>query len=365
VRGRQAAGELGLAVAAVVAALVVGGVLVWAAGDNPLFFFRLIAESAFGTREGLAYTVFYATPLICTGLAVALAYRCGLLNIGAEGQMVMGALAAAAAALALPDLGLLAAPAALAAGLLAGMVWGGLPGWLRAQFGAHEVIVTIMLNAIASAVASYATTRWLRAPGDQILESAIIPEGAHLARLGALGLPIPERIPLNLTFVLALLAAAGVALFLWRTRWGYEVRAVGSNPEAAAHARILVGRRIVLAMALSGALAALAGVNETLGFRHRYYHDFSPGYGYSGIAVALLGRSSPAGVVAASLLFGALTRASLFVDIFTEHVSREIMLVIQGLVILFVACGAWVMRTGRWAAVEGQTVKPGELQSNA
>jgi simple sugar transport system permease protein len=148
-------------------------------------------------------------------------------------------------------------------------------------------------------------------------------------------------VPLNLTFVLAILAAVAVAVFLWRTKWGYELRAVGINAAAARCARIHVSRQIVLAMAISGALAALAGVNETLGFRYRYYHNFSPGYGFSGIAVALLGRSNPVGVVLAALLFGALIRASLFVDIFTDHVSREIMLVIQGLVVLFVACEAW------------------------
>jgi simple sugar transport system permease protein len=352
------AGELALAAAAVAGALGVGALLVWLAGDSPAFFFLLIAESAFGSTEGLAYTAFYATPLICTGLAVAVAYRCGLLNIGAEGQMVMGALASAVAALALPGAGVLAAPLAGAAGLAAGAVWGGLPGWLRARFGAHEVIVTIMMNAIAAALASLVTVRWLRNPGDQILESVVVPEGAWLPRLGELGVPIPARIPVNLTLLLALVAVAAVSVFLWRTRWGYEIRAVGANPHAAAHARIDVGGRVVLAMALAGALAALGGVNETLGFRHRYYHDFSPGYGFSGIAVALLARGSPAGVVAAAVLFGALTRASLFVDIFTDHVSREIMLVIQGLVILFVACGPWVSRwlLGRRAAAGGPSL---------
>jgi general nucleoside transport system permease protein len=343
---KHLARDIGLAVLAVAAALFVGSLFVWAVGDSPVFFFALVIESAFGSLEGIAYTLFYATPLICTGLAVAIAYRCGLLNIGAEGQMVIGALAAAAAALALPtsesgETTRVAVFVALIAALAAGAVWGGIPGFLRARFGAHEVIVTIMMNAIAFALASYATVTWLRAPGDQILESRMVADGARLPRLGALGLPIPERVPLNLTFVIALVAAVAVAVFLWRTRWGYELRAVGINAAAARCARIDVSRQIVLAMAISGALAALAGVNETLGFRYRYYHNFSPGYGFSGIAVALLGRSNPIGVVLAALLFGALIRASLFVDIFTDHVSREIMLVIQGLVVLFVACEAW------------------------
>jgi len=349
---RSLARDFGLAVLAVVAALAVGSIFVWAVGDSPLFFFALVVQSAFGSLEGIAYTLFYATPLICTGLSVAVAYRCGLLNIGAEGQMVIGALAAAAAALAVPttpegETSRLAVVVALGGGLAAGAIWGGVPGLLRAKFGAHEVIVTIMMNAIAFALASYATVTWLRAPGDQILESRMIAEGARLPRLGALGAPIPERVPLNFTFVIAIVAAVAVALFLWRTRWGFQLRAVGLNAAAAYFARIDVSTQIILAMALSGALAALAGINETLGFRYRYYHNFSPGYGYSGIAVALLGRSNPAGVVVAALLFGALSRASLFVDIFTDHVSREIMLVIQGLVVLFVACEAWFSERSR------------------
>jgi general nucleoside transport system permease protein len=349
---RHLARDLAVAGVAVAAALLVGGLLVWAVGDSPLFFYALVAESAFGSLEGVGYTVFYATPLICTGLSVAVAYRCGLLNIGAEGQMVMGALAAGAAALAMPatpgenggpdQTTPVAVLVALLLGVAAAAAWGAIPGWLRARFGAHEVIVTIMLNAIAAAIAGYFTIRYLRKPGDQILESALIPEGARLPRAGALLPFLPERIPVNLTLAIALLAAAGVALFLWRTRWGFAVRAVGANADAAAHSRIPVGRQIVLAMTIAGALAGLAGVNETLGFRYRYYHDFSPGYGYTGIAVALLGRSHPLGVVLAALLFGALTRASLFVDIFTDHVSREIMLIIQGLVVLFVACEGWL-----------------------
>jgi simple sugar transport system permease protein len=150
-----------------------------------------------------------------------------------------------------------------------------------------------------------------------------------------------------MTLFLALLAVVGVAVFLWRTKWGYELRVVGLNAAAAHYARVNVPRQVVLAMALAGMLAALAGVNETLGFRYRYYHNFSPGYGFSGIAVALLARSNPIGIVLAALLFGALTRASLFVDIFTENVSREIMLVIQGLVVLFVACEAWFAERAR------------------
>jgi simple sugar transport system permease protein len=339
------------ALLAVVAALAVASALVWLVGDDPILFFQLIGQSAFGSIDGLGYTVFYATPLICTGLAFAMAHRCGLFNIGAEGQMVVGALAAGTVALAATDLGALAGLLALIGGVLAGAGWGGLAGYLRARFGAHEVITTIMLNVTAVALASYVTERWLRAPGDQVLESAAIDNAARLPRFGLLG--VPDRIPLNVTVLLALAAAVAVWLLLFRTRVGYEIRVAGISEAAARYAGIDVGLQIVIAMAVSGGLAALAGVNETLGYRYRYYHDFSPGYGYSGIAVALLGRSHPAGIVLAALLFGAMTRAGLFVDIFTDHVSREIMLVIQGLVILFVASERWVFDRLRSRAEAG------------
>lgn len=345
--------ELIFPLVAVLSAFLIGGAVVLAIGDNPVEVYRLLISSSFGifdalgnpTYDNWGYTLFYATPLIFTGLAVALAFNCGLLNIGAEGQLYIGAFAAAWVGITFARLpAWLLVPMAVVAAMAAGGVWGAIPGILKARFGSHEVINTIMLNFIAVGLVSYLTQNHYKAQGDPIMQTVPIGEHAHLARfstlLAPLGLRFPERIPLNLAFLLALLAGLLMAVFLWRTKWGFEIRAVGSNPSAAEYGGINVSRQIVLAMTLSGAIAGLVGVNEVLGYRHRYYHDFSPGYGFAGIAVALLGRNHPIGVVLAALLFGALNRGGLFVDIFTEKVSKDLVQVLQAIIILFVAMEA-------------------------
>ncbi len=338
---RKALRELAFPLAAVVAAFLVGGVLVLAVGDDPLRTYALLIGSALTWPDGIGYTLFYATPLIFTGLAVAVAFRCGLLNIGAEGQLTIAAFATAWVGIELAQLPAFALlPLCFLAAILAGGVWGAVPGVLKARFGAHEVITTIMLNFVAVALASYFTQYHYKPVGDPILETVPIGEGAHIARLGRFLPGFPERIPANLAFPIALVVCVLVYLFLWRTRWGYEIRATGASPQAAQYGGIATGRQVVLAMALSGALAGLVAINEVLGYRYRYYDSFSAGYGFTGIAVALLGRNHPVGVVVASLLFGALLRGGLFVDIFTEHVSKDLVMVLQGLIILFVAAEA-------------------------
>lgn len=323
---------------ALLAAFAGGGLLIAAVGDDPLAVYGLLLGSALSWPDGIGYTLFYATPLIFTGLAVAVAFRAGLFNVGAEGQLYAGAFAAAWVGITCSGLpAWLLAPLAGAAAVAAGGAWGALPGLLKARFGAHEVITTIMLNFIAVAQAAYLTAHHYKQPGDAILETRPIGAGAHLARLGSLVPGLPVRIPLNLAFPAALAACGLVYLLLWRTRWGYELRVTGANPEAAAYGGIAVGRQLVLGMAISGGLAGMVGINEVLGYRYRYYDGFSAGYGFTGIAVALLGRNHPAGVALAALLFGALARGGLFVGIFSEHVSRDLVLVLQGLAILFVA----------------------------
>jgi simple sugar transport system permease protein len=219
-------------------------------------------------------------------------------------------------------------------------VWGAIPGLLKARFGSHEVINTIMMNFIAVALVSYFTQYHYRTPGDPILQSAAISESAHIARLGQFVPGLPLRIPLNVAFLFALAAAVLVYVFLWRTKWGYEMRATGSSPTAAEYGGISVRRQIVLAMAISGALAGMVGVNEVLGYRHRYYDGFSDNYGFTGIAVALLGRNHPAGVVVAALLFAILNRGGIPVDAFTRGVTKDIVQILQATIILFVACEA-------------------------
>jgi len=323
---------------AVIAAFVVGGIVVALIGDDPIETYRLLIGSALSWPDGIGYTLFYATPLIFTGLAVAVGFRCGLLNIGAEGQLTIAAFATAWAGITFASLSAwFLIPLACLTAILSGAAWGAIPGLLKARLGSHEVINTIMMNFIAAGVASALTQSYFKAQGDAILETLPIGVTAHIPRLGTMIPRLPERIPVNLAFVFAVLACAFVYLFLWRTTWGYEIRATGASPQAAEYGGVSVKKQIVLAMALSGGLAGMVAINEVLGYRYRYYQGFSAQYGFTGIAVALLGRNHPAGVLLAAIFFGALIRGGLFVDIFTQNVSKDLVLVLQALVILFVA----------------------------
>ena len=328
-------------VVAVLAAFLVGAILILVIGDNPIETYRLLLGSALWWPDGIGYTLFLATPLIFTGLAVAVAFRAGLLNIGAEGQLYVAAFAATwvgITAAALPPL--LLVPLCMAAAIVGGAFWATIPGILKARFGSHEVINTIMLNFIAVGLLGYFTQYHYRVPGDPIMQTATIGPNAFLPRLGRFIPGLPERIPVNVTFLLALVACALVYVLLWRTKWGYELRATGSNPAAAEYGGISVRKQIVVAMAISGALAGCVGINEVLGYRHRYYDNFSDNYGFTGIAVALLGRNHPVGVLFAALLFAVLTRGGIPVDAFTAHVTKDIVQILQATIILFVAAEA-------------------------
>lgn len=333
---------------AVVAAFLLGGILVFIIGDDPLLVYDLFISSVLHSDDGIGYTLFYATPLIFTGLAVAVAFKCGLLNIGAEGQLVAAAFATAWVGLTLPGLpAFLVVILSMLAAVAVGGIWAGVPGLLKARFGAHEVITTIMMNFIAFSIVSYLTQYHYRKPGDPILETLPIAElkdgalvGPHIPRMHELLPFFPERIPLNVAFLLALAACAAVYVFMWKTKWGYELRAVGVNQAAAEYGGISISRNVVLAMVISGMLAGMVGINEVLGYRYRYYDGFSANYGFTGIAVALLGRNHPVGILLSALLFGALIRSSLFIDIFTDKVSKDWVVVLQATIILFVACEA-------------------------
>ncbi len=334
--------ELFFPLISVIAAFIVAGLLILAIGDNPLVAFGLLFGSALSWPDGIGYTLFYATPLIFTGLAVLVAFRCGLLNIGAEGQLYIAAFATAWIGIAFAGLSAwLLVPFCFLAAIVAGGLWATIPGVLKAKFGSHEVINTIMLNFIAVAIASYFTQYHFRVPGDPIMQTTEIGPGAHIARLGTFIPGLPERIPLNVAFVLALLCCLLVYLFLWRTKWGYELRSTGSNPTAAEYGGISVRKQIIVAMTISGALAGMVGINEVLGYRYRYYDGFSDNYGFTGIAVALLGRNHPVGVIFAALLFAILQRGGIHVDGFSEYVTKDIVQVLQGTIILFVACEAF------------------------
>jgi general nucleoside transport system permease protein len=357
--------ELMFPVLAVIAAFLVGGIIVWMVGDSPLLVYELFLTSAFGSIDGIGYTLFYATPLIFTGLAVAVAFKCGLLNIGAEGQLVAAAFATAWVGLVLPGWpALIVVLLAALAAIFVGGVWAGIPGVLKAKFGAHEVITTIMMNFIAASIVSYLTQYHYRRQGDPILETLPIAEikdgvvvGPHIPRMHALlapfGIDFPAHVPLNLAFLIALATCVLIYVFLWKTKWGYELRAVGVNPSASEYGGISISRNIIAAMVISGMLAGMVGINDVLGYRYRYYDGFSAGYGFAGIAVALLGRNHPAGVLFAAILFGALDRSKLFIDIFTDKVSKDWTVILQAIVILFVACEA-VFRGGAKRLIRGK-----------
>src|SRR5215217_6314115 len=362
--------------AAVFAAFIVGGIIVLLIGDNPFLTFYQLIGNSFGSLNDIGYTLFIATPLIFTGLAVAVAFRCGLLNIGAEGQLYVAAFATAWVGIKFggtmvdvfgksEDWSWMTLPpyllilACMFTAIAAGAVWGAIPGILKAKFGSHEVINTIMLNFIAIALVSYLTQYHYRIPGDPILETSPIAASAHIPRMGRLIPGLPERIPLNVSFVLALVCCGLVYIFLWHTKWGYELRATGSNPAASEYGGISVRKQIVIAMAISGALAGMVGINEVLGYRYRYYDGFSDNYGFTGIAVALLGRNHPAGVVLAALLFAVLQRGGVPVDAFTQHLSKDIVQILQALVILFVAAEAMFIgkRQGGTTSRQGRTAQ--------
>jgi general nucleoside transport system permease protein len=271
-----------------------------------------------------------STPYIFAGLAVALGFRGGLFNIGAEGQLFIGGLAAAFVGYSITGLPwIIHMPLALLAGVLAGALWGSIPGFLKARFGAHEVINTIMMNYIAFRFAEYL----LQGPMGRADGMPITPEVVRSAYLPTL-LPSPVRV--HLGFILALVAAWLVYWFLWKTPRGMEIRMVGINPSAARYAGIRIAFITVLTMGLSGALAGMAGVNQVLGVEHRMVRAFSSGYGFDSIALALLGNSHPLGVVLASLLFGFLQGGAARMQS-VVGVPIEIISIIQGLIIVFVA----------------------------
>lgn len=322
---------------AVALSLGVGAVFIAAIGEDPLAVYALMLRESLGTGYGLGQTLFKATPLVFTGLAVALGFRAGLFNIGAEGQLYLGGLAAALTGAALAGLpAVLLLPLALLAAAAAGAAWGTVPGLLKARFGAHEVINTIMLNFVAFALASF-LGRFVFEPAT--VRTAAVGAGAELARLDVL-FPALRGSPVNLSLPLALLAAAGTGLLLFGTRLGYELRAVGLNAPAAEYGGVSIGRVQVAAMALSGGLAGLGGVNFVLGYKHYFEMNFSAGAGFLGIAVALLGRNHPAGVVVAALFFGALSYGGLVIN---QRVPKELVDVLQGLVILMAISAQVVM----------------------
>ena len=334
-------------------ALAVAGVVVALIGQDPMEVLSFLIYGALGTARGVSYTLYYTTTFIFTGLAVAVAFHGGLFNIGGEGQAIMGGLGTGLVALWLsPYLSAwLLLPLMLVVGAAFGMLWAAVPGYLQAYRGSHVVITTIMFNFIASSVLVYLLVNHLRPVGTMSVESVPFEPSANLPRmheaLAWLGIEWPAS-PLNTSLFIALAAAVALYLFLWRSKAGYNVRAVGSSASAAEYAGINAKRHIVLAMAVSGALAGMVGMNEIAGVSGKLLLEFVSGAGFTGIAVALMGRNHPVGIVFASLLFGALFQGGAEVAFEVKGFSRDMVVLMQGLVVLF--SGAMIYVIAPWVA---------------
>jgi ABC-type uncharacterized transport system permease subunit len=349
-------------------AFAVSALVLMAIGQSPLQVLALLVKGSFGSAAGFSYTLYYATTFVFTGLAVAVAFHAGLFNIGGEGQAMMGGLGAGLAALALaPSLPAWAMlPVMVLAAMAFGMAWAAIPGALQAWRGSHVVITTIMFNFIAAALLVYLLVEPLKEPGNMSPESrafgpsAQVP-GLHIL-LGALGIEWP-RTPLNATLLLAIAASFGAWALLWRSRPGYALRAVGASPDAALYAGIAPRAQILRAMALSGALAGLVGINEIAGVHGRLIADFVAGAGFAGIAVSLIGRNHPLGIGLASLLFGALYQGGAELAFEIQGFSRDMVFTLQGLIVLF--AGAMAQIAGPWLARAWYAVRPSHVRAEA
>ena len=321
--------ELKKSLAAIGIAILVGALFILLSGESPIEAYGALLKGALGSPKSIANTISKSIPLAFTGLAVALGSRCGMLNIGAEGQLHAGAMAAVLTALSLSSFPVsIVLIVSIIAGILAGMIVGGIPGFFKARLNTNEVIVAIMLNYICTLFTSWLVNGPVKSEGSTA-QTEVLPEGVWLGRL------IPQT---QLTTALFILIAVAVLMyiFLWKTSVGYQLRAVGANPSAAGTAGIRVKTYMIMAMVLSGGLAALAGITEVFGKYHRFIEGFSPSFGFTGIAVAILGRNHPAGVLLTALLFGIMDMGALRMGRVTD-VSTNMVTVVQSLVILLVA----------------------------
>ncbi|MDQ7859919.1 MAG: ABC transporter permease [Armatimonadota bacterium] len=326
---------VGVRAGSIVAAFAVGAVFLAATGHDPAHAYREMAVGAFGSSFAVEQTLVKAIPLALAGLGVALAFTMGLWNVGAEGQLAVGALAASwlalsagglPAAVVLPGLTLL--------GALGGAAWALVPAALRAYAGVNEIISTLMLNYVALLWVDYLVFgAWADPTAFSFPYSRRFPEAAHLPRLYG---------DVHAGALAALVAAAGLALLLGRTRWGYEIRTIGASQAAARYAGIPVRRRILLVMATSGALAGLAGAGEVSGVIHRIQQGLSPGYGFTAIIVAWVAQLRPWAVVLVAVLFAALLNGGFVLQ--TAGVPAAIAYMLQAMILTFVLAGEYLLR---------------------
>lgn len=363
---RHAALTIALPVLNVLAALFISGLVMLAIGENPIEVIRLLVIGAFGYGEGIGYTLFYTTNFIFTGLAFAVAMHTGLFNIGAEGQATIGGLGVALVCVYLDFLPfLLILPLAIAAAACFGALWAFIPAYLQANRGSHVVITTIMFNFIASSLMVYLLVNVLAPEGSMQPESQTFVEMARLPYmhqwLAGFGIEIPQS-PLNLSFIWALICCVLVWLLIWNTPLGFALRTHGANPTAARYGGMSPKRLIIIGMCISGALAGFMALNEIMGSQHRLILEFTAGYGFVGIAVALMGRSHPFGICIAALLFGALYQGGADLAFEKPEVTRDMVIIIQGLIIFFAGACEYFFRPmlerlfSKVAVESGQTV---------
>jgi simple sugar transport system permease protein len=323
-------------------ALALSSIVIIAVGENPAVALRIMLTGAFGNGEAIGYTLYYATTFVFTGLAVAIPFHAGLFNIGGEGQAMLGGIGVAFVCLGSAAAPIwLVLPAAIVAAMAFGAGWALIPAWLQARRGSHVVITTIMFNFLAATLLNWLLVAWLVAPGQSSPESSGFPPNGWMPTLATLAAPLGIAMaptPLNLAFVIALLASVLLWIFLWHTPWGYEIRVLGFSESAARYGGVDVGATIVFALCLGGACAGLAAVNDVMGAQHRLVLNFTAGSGFIGIAVALMGRNHPLGIALAALLFGALTQGGTELAFDMPALQDQLIVVIEGLVILF--CGA-------------------------
>jgi simple sugar transport system permease protein len=324
------------------AAFGVAALVLLAVGESPLACLKVVIDSALLSGNGVQFTLFYATGFIFTGLAVSLAIHAGLFNIGGEGQVYLAGLGVTFASfIASGWPAVLALPFIMLCAMLFGAAWAFLPGFLQAYRGSHIVVTTIMFNFIAASIMNYLLTTHLMAPGSQNVSTVDfaantwVPSLAHMAKW--LGIEIAAS-PLNACLLLALLCALGFYFLVWRTRFGYELRTIGANPDAAVYAGIPLKAMVVTVICASGGLCGLAAVNEISGSAHHMSLGFPNGVGFIGIAVALMGRNHPLGIVLSALLFGVLIQGGLELSLSNPNITNHLVYFIQGLIILF--CGA-------------------------
>jgi len=324
-------------VISVLVALLLGALFVLLSGNDPIAAYVALVRGAFGSPYDVTETLVTAIPLTLAGLSVAVAFRTGLFNIGAQGQLLVGALAAGAVGARFGDLpAILLLPMTVAAGVLAGAGYGAIAGWLKATRGVNEVITTIMLNYTVVFV-----MHWLLQNGPMTARNAFgTPASARIGDGAILPIIIPnELVPLSRLHAGLLLAIVAVVVFwflLWRTSLGYELRAVGLGPRAAAQAGIDPARRMVLVMAIAGGFAGLAGMIQVSGVFHRVFDGFSAGFGFDAIAVALLGKNSPIGITLAAILFGAFQRGGTIMQS-DANISSHLVEIVEAIVLFVIA----------------------------